>query len=233
MTCIISLNTADAIYIASDSFYGFPGQRWLVDSKTFEKQGIVFAHGGERRIAQIIQYSANWLPPAEGQDDMDYLVNHVVIGILQALHDCRDEVGNELNWTCFLVYKDHLYELESNLTLVPIKEYASIGTGMDFAIAAMDALEYSALPIEEKLLKSLEITAQHCTSVCAPFRIEKYEKGKLNGRTSEQGLQSSGVRPDLETVCDCNCSGTGCERLGRASSDNRPGENVDSVSDGT
>jgi ATP-dependent protease HslVU (ClpYQ) peptidase subunit len=185
MTILLGLEHNDKVYIGGDSI-SLNG--WAKDitasRKVFSKGRMLFAVAGNPRQAQLIQHYFD-VPPdqAEGEDDEAYLVLEVVEPLRRLFKDrgfTEIDNGRELGPSFLIGYRGKLYSVENAYQLCrSARGMYAMGLGDDFAIAALMALfsayeggSRSEADAETCILRALEIAAQLCAGVSAPFYVE-------------------------------------------------------------
>lgn len=177
MTCIIGLKENNKIYMGCDSYLG--GGNWpttlMKQPKVIKIHNMLIGHTGFPRATQIIQYHLSIRTQNENEDDMFYLITVFADSVRKVFKDLGYSWVNSNHETLedyFLIgYKNNLYEMHSNFQIVcSLDNYTCIGSGQDYALAAMCALDN--LSPEKRIKRSLEITEKFCNTVKAPFNIE-------------------------------------------------------------
>lgn len=173
MTCIIGYATEAHVYIGADSA---AVNGWTVRPtnmpKVFRLDPFLIGYTTSFRMGQILQHHLS-VAPQEDESDVRYMV----VTFAESVRACLKEYGyavindNQERGGQFLVgYKGHLYCIESDYQVGEAAEgFDACGSGTDFALGAMQALEH--LPPRERIRTALEISAQFCGSVLAPFRV--------------------------------------------------------------
>lgn len=89
-------------------------------------------------------------------------------------HRLEDKANATMDCYMLVAFGPHLFEVTSCFSVQDsIYPYMSIGTGMDVALGVLCAENIEPLPLIEKDIITLALTAaeRHITSVCAPFTI--------------------------------------------------------------
>lgn len=65
-----------------------------------------------------------------------------------------------------IAYKDSLYDIKSDFSVVKINEYAAIGAGKNFALSILCKEHVDK---QENLIEALRLSSKMCSSVDRPF----------------------------------------------------------------
>lgn len=176
MTCIIGLKHGNSIYIAGDSGASTAwDMRPTSVPKVFISGSFIIGYSTSFRVGQLLQYQFSPPEKLTSQTDEQYMVVSVVEHMRHILRDggaITTENGKEIGAFVLIGYGGNLYKIQSDYSCMMYpSEFDAIGSGEDFALAAMEALEN--LEPEQRLTRSLEITAKYSNYVSAPFVTER------------------------------------------------------------
>lgn len=189
MTCIIGLETPNAIYIAGDSAgadeSGFSVTRR--DGKVCRKMtgnnyDLLLGFSHSFRYGQLLKYKWDVPKYDESLDFNDYLHIDFIDSIYELLNDSYlddKNIDNTELGSCIMSFNDRLFLIGSDLSVEQIdynfSDFVAIGCGSDMAYGAMEALQH--LEPETRLYRSLEIVNKYNPStIRKPFTIEKLDK---------------------------------------------------------
>lgn len=184
MTAIIGLKTAEGVYIGADSC-AQAGNTWITypiaSRKVFKRDGFLFGVAGSLRAIQLLQYKLQIPEHPERYGYGKAVEKYLVVDFVEAVRDLFKENGlshienNEETGNQFLLgYRGELFSINSDFALgAKAMNFFCIGSGMDVALGAMDALDYLGPGNEERRIeKALEITARFIANVSPPFHVE-------------------------------------------------------------
>lgn len=177
MTCVIGLETAEGVWMGSDSFFGTDEVCDLIDHpKWFTKGTLTFGWAGDARPAQIVEHDLHYRGPRKGEKSLPYLVKVVTKSIHNGLRDAgcnlRHPGATDETGTSFLVvFRGKLYMIQGDYSIVRSpRGCAAIGVGSDIALGAVSALR-GRLPPQEAVKEALTLAAEWCCQVEGPFHV--------------------------------------------------------------
>lgn len=171
MTTVIGYKHGGRVYIASD-YQVTCG--WMkiqsTESKSFSKDNFIFGVAGSVRDWQVVQHLVN-LPKMSSKDETDFkhwLVVDFVPELqrkLAAQHRLEKEDGIQHMMSNFLIgFQDKLVKISEDFSVMEYTtDFTAIGSGSEFALAAMEALlSTGRVRDPERLLtKALEIAGKY------------------------------------------------------------------------
>lgn len=183
MTCIVAYNLTDAadkeyIVLAADKM-GSNGntKRVYVKPKIFKNGDFWIGYTTSFYIGQIIQHV--WEAPVklESTHIDDYIFNDVVKSISKVFNDNNfgEIKGKESlepeHGTFIMVYDGRIFEVFSNLAILEVYDFTSIGCGSEIMEGAINmSFELSAdIDIEDLLEKAFCIVAHRSCGVSEDF----------------------------------------------------------------
>lgn len=176
MTCIVGLAHEGKVYIGGDSMASANYDRQVIaNRKVFSVGEFLIGYTSSFRMGQILQYHLNVPQQQDGVTDERYMV----VDFIEAARDCLKARGysqinsNEESGGTFLVgYRGNLYYIGSNYQVSRWQNgIAAVGCGEAYALGAMLALGDKLKP-KRRIMQALEVTAELCNGVCAPFYVE-------------------------------------------------------------
>lgn len=183
MTIVAAYKGPDGIYLGGDSLASDSSDSiYTSEPKVFSFKGFCIGYAGSFRFGQILGHC--FLPPEHDPslDDSTYMF----VVWIEALRDtlsnfghlkCEDGVDSIASeGAAIVVYRDSIYYVQEDLSLLKsASPYAAIGSGMSYALGAMNALEDSKLPGEDILRKSIEIAIKFSPRCGGDITILKHD----------------------------------------------------------
>lgn len=131
--------------------------------------GILLGLCGSVRVEQVIAYTEGLFTLDEnGELTKEHLVSETMLKLYEAL----DERGllksnGRMDSSILLAYKDKIFQIRGDFCVVTRAEYGVIGSGTDRALYAIS--ECKDLPVRERMLKAVTMSAQRIASVSGPY----------------------------------------------------------------
>ena len=175
MTCIVGLKTKDRVYIggASASVSGWT-RRTTAQPKVFRNGPFLIGYTTSFRMGQLLEHQLAVPESPEGASDMSYMVNQFVEAVRKLLKErgfAKVEANAESGGQFLVGFHDHLYSIGSDFQVGELAEgYDAVGSGADFALGAMAALD--RLAPARRIRRALEIAASFNMGVCPPFHVK-------------------------------------------------------------
>lgn len=172
MTCVIGLVDKGRVWIGADSA-GSSGweTRSVSTPKIFVNGPFLIGYTSSFRMGQILQYQLKVREQFQEEADHSFMASGFCEAVRHSLKDCgfAEVDKNKESGGVFLVgYRGALYEMQADFSLLQYRDqFSAIGVGASYALGALAALEH--LPPEERIMRSLAITAGFCNGVDGPF----------------------------------------------------------------
>lgn len=178
MTCIVALRTEKGVLIGGDSRVMLNGT--AIDCaapKVFRKGEFLIGSCGSVRHRELLQHKLE-IPPLLPDADLD---RFMAVEFSDAVRSLFKEVGvmasdegakpfgDVFGGAALIVVRDAIFLLAGNFSCTRQKEFAAVGSGMDFAVAALHVTR--ELPARVRVLKALETAAHYAEGVQGPFTI--------------------------------------------------------------
>lgn len=178
MTCIIGLEENGKAYLGADSAGTAGMQQWTsLVPKLFINGDFTIGYTSSYRMGQILQF-ANFPKPEDGVYSEKYMVTQFVEFIRGEFKDKAYSIIKENQETggFFIVgVSNRVFYIESDYQVqIHADGIYTTGCGEEFARGAMMALK--ELPPKERILKSLEISAEASAGVAPPFHFLEVKK---------------------------------------------------------
>lgn len=177
MTCIVGYKENGKVYIGGDSSSSSSSGNIKIrkQPKVIKKGGIIFGFSGSFKIAQLVEYSFNIPKQKEKISDIEYLCTAFSGGLVQCLIDNKYGLNDENEMMCsaFLIgYNAKLYTVYADFQIAEhIYDYSSLGSGEEYALGALKAMEDMKYSPIQRIEKALESASCFCSTVEGPFNI--------------------------------------------------------------
>lgn len=181
MTCIVGLEHNGGVTLGADSMLSdFWAGAAMVTPKVWKTGEWVYGYCGSLRAGQILQhiFSAPQLPDDTDDESFErYLVSEwsetLRAVFLDAGHAKIKHEVQTANDTWFLFgVRGRLYTMQGDYSVWRTdRGYASIGSGEQFALGALEVLKKSHSSVKHKLETALAAAAEHAPTVGPPFHL--------------------------------------------------------------
>jgi len=175
MTCVVGLVQKGRVYIGVDSssVQGWTRRASNV-SKVFRRGPFLVGYTTSFRMGQLLEHHLVVPKQLPRQGDMTYMVTEFIESARKLLKEkgfAKVEANNEKGGQFLVGYRGHLYSIESDFQVGELADgYDSIGSGSEFALGAMAALQ--GRPPTRRIRRALEIAAHFNMGVCPPFIVK-------------------------------------------------------------
>lgn len=180
MTCVIGLEHEGVVYMGCDSqtSYGWE-KRPLAESKIFRRGQMLFGVGGASLIGNALRYRLV-IPQRETVGtNLEYLNTLFIDAVRKCFeeHKCHDsEKENRFDGTFLLGYQGKLYRIEPNYAITYLADgFDSIGSGSNYALGALAALDPNIIHPKQRIQKALEIAIRFDMGTSGEMVIEVLE----------------------------------------------------------
>ena len=184
LTVIIGLEHEGNVYMGGDSM---AAAAWdsnatalrkvfvrTIEHENYRRSKFLIGYTDSFRMGQILQYHLTMREQILGEEDEAYMVTVFVEAARECLKSkgyARVENNTEVGGQFMVGYNGRLWVVHSNFQVMPYtRGFDAIGAGQNYALGAMPALK--RLAPEKRIRRSLEITADLCNGVRAPFVVE-------------------------------------------------------------
>lgn len=175
MTCVVGLVQKGRVYLGVDSaaVQGWTRRPSQV-SKVFRRGPFLIGYTTSFRMGQLLEHHLTVPAQKDTQTDMSFMVTLFIESVRVLLKEkgfTKIESNTEKGGQFLVAYRKHLYTIESDFQVGHmVEQFDAIGSGAEFALGAMKALEKTA-PMA-RVRKALEIAANYNMGVCGPFTIK-------------------------------------------------------------
>jgi ATP-dependent protease HslVU (ClpYQ) peptidase subunit len=139
--------------------------------KVFRRGPFLMGYTTSFRMGQLLEHELEVPRQADNESDMSFMVTKFVEsarGLMKDKGFSKIESNAETGGQFLVGYRGRLYSVQNDFQVGEMTEgMDAIGSGSDFALGAMKALE--DLPPKRRINKSLEIAAHFNMGVCGPF----------------------------------------------------------------
>ena len=181
MTCIVGIETKDAVYIGADSMgsNGFTGQAYE-RPKVFVKDSLLIACCGSFRIMQIIEFALK--VPRQFTDQSDEEYAHLVFpnAVKEVLNqngavETKDGVARMCSGSeALFAFKAKLYIMHGNFSVLRTKSgYNASGSGLYHATASLFSTQDLELSPEERIRRAIICASNYVVTVDDSITILK------------------------------------------------------------
>lgn len=173
MTVIVGMETADGVWLASDSrsasgdIYRDNGSK-LVDLPC----GAIIGACGWRRVSQVLQYDTVYPRHESGETDMEWLVGKFAPAVYTSLSRYKLETDTDsdpsLRAAFIMAYRGRLYDVDSTLCIRQMS-FTATGSGYGEALAcryALDAVKLYKPEYAERIVRLAVETAAAVVPNC-------------------------------------------------------------------
>ncbi len=201
MTCVVGLVEKDTVHMGVDAaaVQGWT-RRTSKSTKVFKRGPFLIGFTTSFRMGQLLEHHLTVPPKKDDEDDVAYLVTTFVERVRTLLKDkgfTKIEQNNEKGGQFLVGYRGRLYTVESDFQLNETHEpYQAVGSGADFALGAMMALD--ALPPAKRLKRALQVAAHFNMGVAPPFTfmsMSAAESKKANAALAPPPAQPAKASP--------------------------------------
>ena len=174
MSVVVAIKENDTIYLGADTLMARKNTK-VPEINNIEKfkltnlpNGIILGHVGGVSTTQKLVLNEEWFIGVEEKGlDKEFLVTVILPKLKEELEKYKllDEDGM-MDADFLIAYKDRLYDIKSDFSVVKINEHTAIGAGKNFALS-ISCKDY--VDKQEKLIEALRHSSKMCSSVDGPF----------------------------------------------------------------
>ena len=184
MTCVVGSIDGQTVILAADSAaIGDPDGSEIYtppEPKVFACGPYVIGACGSYRVAQVLRYRAELPEPPPSIEFGSFLVRDLAPAIGELL-EAEKVVGSHQTYlgnkvALLIGYREQLWCIASDLTVLPEGDFGAIGSGRLRAYAALHALKAAGVePVQRRLELALEAAAKYTASVRPPWHFVRSE----------------------------------------------------------
>lgn len=138
--------------------------------------GILVGTCGEVSSSQLLFSERNLFTlDSDGKLTKRHIVKEIIPKIIEVLKKGNklDKDDGTMELAFLIAYKDCLYEILSDFFVLNLAKFAARGAGSEFVLYS---LSKENLPVRERILQALRISAKRIASVSAPYVLIDTEK---------------------------------------------------------
>lgn len=163
------------VYIGGDSIASDGYSRNIMTQrKVFRVGEFLIGYTTSFRMGQLLEHQLDVRQPEEHEIALHYMISGFADAVRRLFKDngFSEVNNNQERGGAFLVgYRGKLYLVQSDFSVLEYSSgIAACGAGEAYALGAMLALE--ALEPEDRIIRSLEVSAELCALVSQPFYVE-------------------------------------------------------------
>lgn len=177
MTCIVGLLDKNKVYIGGDTC-GSNGYSYesCYHSKVFKVVDFIIGGTTSFRMLDLLEYSLKipFITPTD-EANFDAFMRTSFVG---AVRTCLKEGGYakvsnsvESGGTFLIAYKDKLYRMQDDFSIINRKDYDAVGSGTYAAIGSLFTTKDLKMTPEARVTKALEAAESIMAGVKGPFNI--------------------------------------------------------------
>ena len=188
MTCIAAVAVddgtvwmgGDSAGVTDDSVYSLGIG---LESKIWEKEGILFGASGSFRVAQVIRWQMNipqYNPEAE---PLEYLTGALITAMRQSLLEhgslttWEEDSTESIDGNLLLGFCGQVFEIYQDFGVGQLVHgYGSIGCGFPIAMGSLAATETFDIKPKRRIIMALEAAERHSAGVRGPMTVLKLGK---------------------------------------------------------
>jgi len=183
VTVICAIKTKDAVYLASDSLASCQSSKSEVSTpKVFAGDIYALAFCGSYRFGQVL---ATFVPPtrAPGTPPEDFMCSEWVDALRDHLRNKGmlrrfEEVESLPDGSALVAYEGGLYVFQEDLAVFQVTTpYIAAGSGGDFAMGALHALQGKVKAPQALLKAAIKAAEDNCPSCGGAVQMVVHRKG--------------------------------------------------------
>lgn len=181
MSVVVAIKENGRITIGADSQVTKGGTRRTLSNpnnykvwRVFGTENCLMAHVGCVREANVIRVARGLIPElAQLKDEIDFsfVVQHLVPALFEELAEYRVIKGGSepprFDSSFLFAYKDKLFYISGNGTVIEVDDYCAIGSGECEAIGSL--LSTEGEPCEDRIKKAIKASAANDIYVDYPI----------------------------------------------------------------
>ena len=191
MSVVVAIKENGKIVMGADSQCTKGGTRRSLSNpnnykiwKVLDSENCLLGHVGLVREANIIRVARGLIPEIaqlKGNVDFSFVVKRLVPTMFEELEDYRiikkDDSPPHFESSFLFAYKDKLFYISSNGTVIEIDDYCTIGSGECEAVGSLLSTEGD--PPEERIKKAIKASAANDLYVDYPIVITDTESAEF------------------------------------------------------
>lgn len=188
MTCIAAVVAPDgSIYMGGDSAGVTDDSTYSlgigIESKIWEKDGVLFGCCGSFRVAQVIRWQMNVPPYNPAGEPLEYLTGPLITAMRESLREhgslttWEEDATESIDGGVLLGFCGRVFEIYGDFGVGElIHNYGSIGCGSPIGMGNLAATESLDIKPKKRITMALEAAERHSAGVRGPMTIIKLGK---------------------------------------------------------
>ncbi len=184
MTCIAAVAHEGVVYMGGDSAGVSDDSTYSlgigVESKIWEKEGVLFGTCGSFRVAQVIRWQMNVPQFNPAGEPLEYLTGPLVTAMRDSLREhgslttWEEDSTESLDGGVLLGFAGRVFEVFGDFGIGElVHDYGSVGCGFPIALGNLAATEGLEIKPKKRITLALEAAERHSAGVRGPFTILK------------------------------------------------------------
>ena len=187
MSVVVAIKENGKVTVGADSQCTRGGTRRTLSNpnnykvwRVLDAENCLLAHVGSVREANIIRVARDLIPEMfqlQDKVDFSFVVRRLVPRMFEELEEYRalkrGDAPPEVESAFLFAYKDRLFYISGNATVIEIDDYVAIGSGECEAIGSL--LSTEGEPCEERIKKAIKASAASDIYVDYPIVITDTE----------------------------------------------------------
>lgn len=182
MSVVVAVKEGNKVFVGADSQVTSGGTRTTLKNpnnfkiwKVGETKNCLMAHVGHVREANVIRLLdiVDEYDVYKNRIGYQYVVKKVIPAILRGLEDARiiksGEIVEVMESSYLFIYKNHLFHIASDLSVIEVEDYVAIGSGSNQAIGSL--LSTEGEKPKERIIKAIKASAASDIYVDYPIII--------------------------------------------------------------
>lgn len=193
MSVVVAVLENGVVYMGADSMTSVGGNKLHVLNEsgfkiTKQDNGVLVGICGAVSGHNVIASEKDFMSLDEnGELTKKHIINEIVPKLLNPVRKLYDEKKHDLNVSMIVAYKDKIYQIMSDLTVVRRNSYAAVGSGKYYTRYGLHM--HAELPAKERIVKALDSSASREPGVGAPFVLIDTENLEFE-IVNEEGISS-------------------------------------------
>ena len=173
MSVIVAIKENDIVYMGADTQSTAGDYLYRIKSPIEYKiqrleNGMLVGLCGSKSVAQqLVAQSDVFTLDENGTLSRGHIVRNIIPTIKKIVGQRSEEF--DANSSVLLVYKDKIYQINSDGDLIKHTEYVSIGSGLTYTYYTL--FDRKDLPVRERMIMALNASSKRVDSVSAPYTL--------------------------------------------------------------
>lgn len=160
MTCIIGYKYNDKVIMASDTEVSDDSSKNKDDiAKIFVNNGIIFGVAGDVVVNNELRWNFEPKYPSKACSDDEFICKYLRNQLKSFFKGCDNcfNKDDEFVGQLLICYNNQMWTISSDFAITKVKgNYTAIGSGSDYALGALYALQNSKIDIYKKIKLAIQ-----------------------------------------------------------------------------